>query len=352
MTFRGSVERAWRENNLLSVLIELTYRCNLDCAFCYNDVAKKGTPLRLDQYEALLDDLAAMNVLTVILSGGEPLAHPHFFEIGKMARDRGFVVRIKSNGHALSGDLARRVRDEIDPFLIEVSLHGATAATHDKLTRVPGSFVRLIDNIRSMRAIGLRVKANSALTRWNEDELAQMYELTDSLGIALQLDPEVKPRDNGDLSPMDIAPTKQGLLKMNEFYKARSKAFGEEKSTLPTHTKPEAHARDKHCGAGASNLAIDPYGNVLPCVQWRRPVGNLHTTSVRSMWQSSNTLAEVREITIGVRKQVAEKSARTGAFAFCPGLAELQTGSPLVPTDPSLGNEKQHVHLPLLREAS
>ena len=100
------IERAWDENILLSVLIELTYRCNLDCYFCYNDLSLKGQPLTVDQYRTFLEDLADMGVPNVALSGGEPLAHPEFFTIGDTARDLGFVVRIKSNAHAITAKIA------------------------------------------------------------------------------------------------------------------------------------------------------------------------------------------------------------------------------------------------------
>ena len=56
--FGGKVESIWRENRLFTVLLELTYRCNLDCFFCYNDVSLQGTPLATEQYFALLDELA------------------------------------------------------------------------------------------------------------------------------------------------------------------------------------------------------------------------------------------------------------------------------------------------------
>ena len=176
-TFDDLMARSWSQNRLTSVLLELTYRCNLDCFFCYNDLGLRGTPLALEQYEALLHDLGAMGVLTLVLSGGEPLAHRDFFRIGALARELGFVVRVKSNGHALRHELARRLRDEVDPFLVEVSLHGATAATHDRQTRVPGSFDQLMANLREMLALGLRVKVNSTLTLWNENETAAMYAL-------------------------------------------------------------------------------------------------------------------------------------------------------------------------------
>ena len=81
-----------------------------------------------------------MQVMNLTLSGGEPLANRHFFEIGQLARELGFVTRIKSNGHALNEDIARRLRAEVDPFTIELSLHGATAETHDRQTRVARQF--------------------------------------------------------------------------------------------------------------------------------------------------------------------------------------------------------------------
>lgn len=123
----GVTARAWREHRLLSALLELTYRCNLDCFFCYNDLGLRGRPLSREQWLSLLDDLAALGALHVALSGGEPLAHPDFFGIGAHARARGFVVRVKSNGHGLSGPIARRLREQVDPFVVEVSLHGARA---------------------------------------------------------------------------------------------------------------------------------------------------------------------------------------------------------------------------------
>ena len=45
MRFDDLAARTWDENRLFSVLIELTYRCNLDCFFCYNDLGMRGKPL-------------------------------------------------------------------------------------------------------------------------------------------------------------------------------------------------------------------------------------------------------------------------------------------------------------------
>src|SRR5262249_47912400 len=151
------------DNHLFSVLLELTYRCNLDCFFCYNDLGQVGRPLSREAYFQLFEDLAALQVMNLTLSGGEPLAHPDFLALGRRARELGFVVRIKSSGHPLRGELLRRVKEEVAPFIVEVSLHGATAATHDRQTRVSGSFERLLANLGEMAAEGLRVKVNTTL---------------------------------------------------------------------------------------------------------------------------------------------------------------------------------------------
>ena len=324
MSYDDILARTWSENRLVSVLLELTYRCNLDCFFCYNDLSLRGTPLTFEQYDVLLRDLAAMNVFTLVLTGGEPLAHPDFFRIGALARELGFVVRVKTNGHAVRGELARRLREEVDPFVVEVSLHGATAETHDRQTRVAGSFNRLVLNLREMLALGLRVKVNSTLTCWNEHEIEAMYALTDSLGIPLRFDLQVSPRDDGDRTPLSVVPTGDGIARLMRVDDARADG-GEQPPAVHHDDVPPAPG--KHCGAGSAGIAVDPFGNVYPCVQWRRAVANLHTQSIREVWGANAALDEIRDTTTAVREVVAAHP-RGKLLNFCPGLAAVLTGSP------------------------
>ncbi|HWN44406.1 MAG TPA: radical SAM protein [Thermoanaerobaculia bacterium] len=324
MSFTEVLRKTWRDNILFSVLVELTYRCNLDCFFCYNDLGLRGEPLSTEQYLRFFEDLADLQVLNLTLSGGEPLAHPDFLKLGARARELGFVVRVKSNGHALRGEMARRVRDEVDPFLIEVSLHGATAATHDLQTRVPGSFERLLANLREVLDLGMRVKINSTLTRWNEDETEGMLDLAASLGLPIQIDPEVTPKDDGDREPLSIAPSREGVRRLFDLQMARavSVARGADDGTLPAPV-------EKHCGAGSAGVAVDPFGNVYPCVQWRRAVGNLHRQSIGEIWTGSAGLQEVRGLTAEAKLRVDAFGPSGGFLNFCPGSAAVRTGDPL-----------------------
>jgi AdoMet-dependent heme synthase len=325
-TFSGLVQRAWRKNQLFTALLELTYRCNLDCWFCYNDLGLGGRPLSTDQWLRLLDELRDMETLNVAFSGGEPLAHPDFMRLGRHARDLGFVVRVKSNGHALGRDTARRLKAEVDPFVVEVSLHGSRAATHERQTRVAGSFDRLISNVSEMKEAGLRVQMNSTLTAWNEGEIDGMFAIADGLGVVLQVDPEVTPRDDGDRSPFAIMASREGLLRLAEIQSGRSASAGVARRVADQGLGPPEPG--KHCGAGSSGIAVDPYGNVYPCVQWRHRVGNLHEAPLGTIWRESKELDAVRRIS-GEVKRVVEGEEDGDLMSFCPGTAAAVTGSPL-----------------------
>jgi radical SAM protein with 4Fe4S-binding SPASM domain len=269
--------------------------------------------------------------MQLTLSGGEPLAHPDFFRIGARARELGFVARVKSNGHALSGALARRLQDEVDPYLVEVSLHGATAATHDRQTRVAGSFERLVANIEGMRSLGLRVKVNSTLTAWNENEAEAMFALADRLGVPLQFDPEVTPRDDGDRGPLALTASRDGLLRLFrlEFERGDRASAASGAPVVVAGRQADAEmpvAATKHCGAGSSGITVDPFGNVYPCVQWRVPSGSLHQASVREIWTGSAALAKVRTQTEDVKASLASHGPDAAFMNFCPGLAASRSG--------------------------
>jgi len=348
MSYRDIIQRTWNENHLFSVLLELTYRCNLDCAYCYNDIDAPGVPLSTEDYLRLLEDLADLQVMNLALSGGEPLAHPDFFLLGSRARALGFAVRVKSNGHALRRNLAQRLKQEVDPFIVEVSIHGATAAIHDRQTRTDGSFTRLMANLQECLALGLRLKLHCTLTAWNEHELDAMYALADGLSVPLQVDSRVTPRDNGDRSPLAMTASPQGLAlhfrlqeerltaKAGRGGRQHSKADGTGRPATPradpnTRTPDQAIAgSSKQCGAGSSTVAVDPYGNVYPCVQWRRPLGNLHRQTVKEIWNGGSRLDDIRALTIEAKRLVDGFGSNGGELDFCPGLAELNTGDPLL----------------------
>lgn len=341
--YSRKVEQFWKEHRLFSALLELTYRCNLNCNFCYNDLELRGRAMERGDWLRLLEDLAELECLHLALSGGEPLASPDFFAIGARARELQFVVRVKSNGHALRGALLRRLQEEVDPYVVEISLHGACAATHDRQTQVRGSFDRLIANLEEMVAAGLRVQLNSTLTVWNEQEIEGMFAIADRFSVRLQFDPEVTPRDNGDRSPLAIQATLEGLRRLYEIEARRAEARSQASygsgeglgAPLPGEFRevmrqgdalPSGSTEGTYCGAGSGAIAVDPFGNVYPCVQWRRPLGNLHEKRLQEIWNASQEARKVRDLGRKIASRLKEEEPEL--MSFCPGIAEQLTGDP------------------------
>lgn len=335
MTWANLVARMWDGNHLFSVLLELTYSCDQACHICYNPPHERDGLLTLDHYRRLLHDLAGMGTLNLTLSGGEPLLHPDFLTIGRTAREQGFAVRVKTNGLRLDRALAETIRREIDPFGVDVSLHGARAVTHDLQTRVPGSFDRIVENVRGMRERGLRVRLRLPLTRWNQCELNDALALADTLGVPLDVDPEISPRDDGDAEPLALAASEEGLAALATTLRPRHEAE-RARAAEARAGSPPSRAPRRHCGAGGSTVAIDPCGEVFPCVQWRRSAGNLHHASIREIWESSPVLAEIRGVLESLTDQVAS-ARRTAPMGYCPGVAETRGDDPgRLPSFPGL----------------
>jgi len=218
--------------------------------------------------------------------------------------------------------VAKRLK-ELMPFEIEISFHGDNPESFDKLTGVPGSFHRVIQGIKNLRAEGLKVNLKTPITNWNENELRGIKSLAESLGCHVAFDPVITPRDDGDSGPLALQATTEFLTKL--FSSEYADLTGEEAPTPRNDCSVEAV-----CGTGRSSISLDPYGNIYPCVQWRRKAGNItEIEDLRALWTGSPVLNEVRRIAVEIPKTTL-KDFEHGAFAsFCAGVAEVQTGNPM-----------------------
>jgi MoaA/NifB/PqqE/SkfB family radical SAM enzyme len=331
MQVMSYIRQRVHESRLLhNVALELTYKCNLDCFFCYNDREKTGRQLSLEQYRLLLTDLARMQTMYLMLTGGEPMVHPHFFEIGSIARDLGFVVRVRTNGHSLSRRIAERVRVEVDPYEVEVSLHGATAEVHDRQTRVSGSLVRLVKNIRNAKSAGLRVGVVSTPTAWNQHQIKEMFVLCDSLDVPLRFQGPVAPRDNGDTTPLAIQPSEQAWEHIVALQKQRYKDTLDTCSERPDEISQyidnylkSSNLEPASCGVGVDGVDIDPYGNVQACMHLQENAGSLHEQTIEEIWSHSPLFTRARVRAIESAKQFADIPVKQlGAPIFCLAVEE------------------------------
>lgn len=142
---------------LTKVYIEVTTACNLDCVMCVRRVWHEpagAMPRRT--FAALMEQIAALPTPpTLHLSGyGEPMTHPHFLDLVRMAKATGAKVEVTSNGTLLDHEMAAALMD-LDLDRLVVSVDGVTATRYEQI-RERGSFQRVIDNLRELKRMRLR----------------------------------------------------------------------------------------------------------------------------------------------------------------------------------------------------
>ncbi len=319
--YQAIIARNWKSATPYSALYELTYICNHACSFCYNCPTGQKEMTTAQAFEALRK-IADFGVLFITLSGGEPLCRKDFWTIAKEAQRLHFAIRIYTNAFLIDEAVAERLRQEVHPFELEISLHGARPETHEALTRVPGSFNRLVDAVKALRKREMKVLLKTPITKLNMNELREMMALAEDLDSDIHFDPVITPKDDGDQEPVQMGADEDFMKRWwsGEFLDVR-----EEKVPL----RRDDSEISAVCGTGRSGFAMDPYGNLYPCVQWRRKVANiLEIPSLREIWTGSSVLKEVRRVAEEIPKTTLKNSEVGDFTSFCAGVAWLQTGDP------------------------
>src|SRR5712672_1216583 len=144
-------QRYFGERAPLEVSIEVTRRCPLECKHCYNnlpmgDVAARNRELSKEEHFQLLDQLVDVGAFWLLYTGGEIFARRDFLEIYAYAKQKGFLITLFTNGTLITERIADFLA-ELRPFVIEITLYGATRETYEELTRVPGSYDKCLRGI-------------------------------------------------------------------------------------------------------------------------------------------------------------------------------------------------------------
>src|SRR2546428_230816 len=286
--------RNWNRAVPMSALFELTFVCNHACTFCYNCPTGQKEMSTAEVLNAL-GKLADLNILYLTLSGGEPLVRKDFFEIAGAARQMGFALRIYTNAYLIDEVMARKIKEIANPLEMEISIHGARPETHDRLTCVPGSFQRVVNAVKHLRAHEVKVNLKCPITRDNQEEVLEMHRLAQELGVVIIFDPVITPRDDGDKDPLRLMASDDFLRRFwqdDEYAGARRELVPVARNDAPGEAV---------CGTGRASLAIDPYGNIYPCVQWRRSAGDIkELKELKTVWRTSPVLIEGRKAAGGM----------------------------------------------------
>ena len=131
-------------NDITSMQLEVTTRCNFDCIFCSGrHMEQKHMDFEL--VKKAIDMFPHLKEIQM-QGEGEPLLHPGFFELVKYAKKAGLYVLTTTNGSLLTDKKIMGLLDSgID--LVYVSIEAADDEMY-KTIRRGGSYEKLISNVR------------------------------------------------------------------------------------------------------------------------------------------------------------------------------------------------------------
>jgi radical SAM protein with 4Fe4S-binding SPASM domain len=255
------------------------------------------------------------------MTGGEILSRRDFWDIADAARRRHFALRLFTNGVRVTPDVAERFA-ALAPLAIEVSLYGATAATHEAVTAMPGSFDRTVAGIRNLKAAGAPVVVKTLLTQRNKHEVDATMALVRELGARFKgFDPVVFANHGGDASAVALRVPAEEVARVLP-------------GDLEVREDPFSGDDEAMCGAAHDFACITPHGTVYPCLSMRLPMGNVRERSFGDIWRNPETADEierVRDATWGTLPVCSTCDARSGCQR-CPGLALHEDGDVLGPS--------------------
>ena len=172
----------------LRVYWELTRACDLACRHCRAEAVSRRHPQELTTVEGLhlLERLAAFggSKPRLVLTGGDPLKRPDLWVLIAAAWALELPVSVAPSATPLLEPVEIRSLREAGVEAISLSLDGATAARHDALRGVGGTFERTLEAACAARLAGLPFQINTLVAAETLDDLPAIYLLASELGAA------------------------------------------------------------------------------------------------------------------------------------------------------------------------
>ena len=279
-----------------SLHVEVTAVCNLHCNYCYRQAGPHYIENRLQTNHLLtvLGSLSEKGLKVVEITGGEPLLHPDIKSIIDFCGNTFQLTSILTNGTLINEDFLNMVLPMKDRVIFNVSLESNKAEEHDRRTGVKGSFSRTINGIRKLARYNFTVRVAIAVDANNWMDVEPTLLLAKQLGASAFT--------YSAILPFGRAADRFGLWDLD------SNVVAEKEQYLFNTYQDFLHILDESqqqrlkqpgsCGAGHRIYAMDPAGNVRPCVTFDSQlgvIGNLATQTPEAVFshETASLFAEI-----------------------------------------------------------
>ena len=299
-----------------TVNIELNRRCVLRCKHCYipfsnlnNEKTEMFDNFSVKEIKDLFRSLKKMGVFFVVLTGGEPFLNINFKNFLTEADNQGFVIEIFSNLQNIPDwFINSSYKYRINRF--QTSIYSIDPEVHDLVTSKKGSLKNTLRNLRVLKKLGYRVEVASPLMCFNFDSRVETREYFASRNINQSFSwPIVNEYYDGCKGKYRLNISKDQFLQ-----------FVDEN---PDFIICSDFSDKKYiCGAGRLLFSISANGDVFPCSQFPKKMGNIRESSVEKIMKCK----QMCDLSCLSPKLIDGKEY---TYNFCMGNNYSETGDPL-----------------------
>ena len=255
----------------------------------------------------------------LLLTGGEVFLRPDFFEIYTPLTRMGLILTLFTNGTLVTEAIAARLA-EAPPSRTEITLYGATAATYEAVTGVPGSYARCCAGIEALVKHRVPLGLKSTLTRRNVSELEAMRQMARNWGLPFSAGWLLFKRRDGVRSGVEDCRMSAAECVALE---ATDRASAAEWTETALRESSLGHDRTFYCQAGRAAFVINMLGEMNACVGLPLPAARPLEIGFRAAWERVQGFVDSAP-------PLAPQCLACEARAFCPrcpAWSELETGT-------------------------
>jgi pyrroloquinoline quinone biosynthesis protein E len=283
----------------LWLLAELTYRCPLHCAFCYNpvDFSSHGPELDTEAWLRVISEARALGAVQIGFSGGEPLVRDDLETLVAHARGLGFYTNLITSGVGLT-EARIAALEEAGLDHIQLSFQDSTRELNDFLSSTR-TFELKRKVAQLIKAYGYPMVLNCVLHRYNLPHVGQIIDMALDIGAEYLELANTQYYGWALLNREQLMPTQEALREAEDTvnrYRARVGDRCRILFVVPDYFEK----RPKACmnGWGSVFLGVAPDGAALPCHAARSLPGldlpNVRETPLSTIWYESEAFNAFR----------------------------------------------------------
>ncbi|MCM8786464.1 MAG: radical SAM protein [Candidatus Omnitrophica bacterium] len=256
------------DNNLFinQAHLEITYRCNLDCVYCY--CLKNSNEISTNQFKKIIAQLKDLNIFFLTFSGGEPFLREDFLELYLYAKQKGFLISVLTNG-TLFNKKNIGVLAKAPPYVIEITLNAISQKIYQKITQTNFKVKKVLENIKFLKEKNIPVKVKTTVLNLNKDELIKIKNYVFSVlgkpkkGYLFGYDFYIYPKIDGEKTPIKY---RLNFTQIENILKKDRDLWRDWKKELKRNL-PKINLKNKFfCTFPLQNFVISPTGKLKFCI--------------------------------------------------------------------------------------